>query len=92
MPRREEGRFGARVKCPHCHGNGCPHDPQRLQRGQRASNQAHGPAVAWATSVTALAKSYVHRKEKAEEGGDIGGAASLHSKQKWTDQNHVVRC
>lgn len=67
MPRREKEGFGARVNCPHCHGNGRPYDPQRREQGQRASNQAHGPAVALATFVTALAKSYVHRKEKAEE-------------------------
>lgn len=51
------------------------------KEGQRASNQAHGPAVAWATSITALVKSYVHRKERAEEVGHIRGTVCLHSEK-----------
>lgn len=83
MPRREEGRFRARVKCLHCHGDGRPRETERWRRGQRTSNEARGPAVAWVTSVTASCGNPAFTGEKkGEEGWGFRGGVGLHSEGK----------
>ncbi len=61
------GGFGARVKCPCCHGDGRPCDPRRRQRGQRTSTAAHGPAVAAATSSLGCSEVLRSQAKEGEE-------------------------
>lgn len=70
MPRKAEGRFGARVKCPCCHGNGRPHDPRRRQKRSKDIDCA-----AWSSCRRGDLVTRAHRNPMftGKEGGGGGG-------------------
>lgn len=74
---------GGRVKCPCFHGDGCPRNPQRRQKGQRTWATAQGPAVALATSASGWSE-ILHSQEEEEEEGVGGGEAS------WEDPSAFI--